>query len=361
MENTTTTIPNQLYNDTNSTANRNSTMDLQPQLQPQPNGDIRELWKIADRIPTFEGNSEDNVVTWLQQWQHALNGRAYPVRDLVLALTSRLRGRANEWYFEEIAPYGVATINMLMDQLRNKFFNEDTKAVNRLALEHYINKGQGKLTAEQYFVEFSKRLKLIDKPPQRQCIDMLIKGLRPDLRNKASALQAVNALGANLNTAYESIKRLEFAIIDKGKNTINAVTAGEETDFEYRQTQYIQPNTTAYTQTSSTPYTTAHTGSVPYNGGAPFYAQHQQQVNTAPQTPYIPQVTPHIQQKEAFEIAQLTSRLEVLEAYNKGLANGRYYTTLCFTCYRCYMSTRCGVLPYVRLGYHCISVMVRTK
>lgn len=267
---------------TNNTFTRTSTLDH------HGGGDTRELWKIADRIPTFEGNSEDNVVTWLQQWQHTLRERQYPERDMVLAFSSRLRGRANEWYYEEVAPYANTTLQMLMDQLRNKFFNEDTKAVNRLALEHYVNKGQGKLTAEQYYEGFAKRLKLIDKPPQRQCIDMLIKGLRTDLRNKASALQAVNALGHNLNDAFESIKRLEYAIIAKGKNSINAIGVDEEVE---ERPQYVAQ--------SATPYTTIN-------------MTYQQ-----------PNPTPYQQQREAFEIAQITSRLEVLEAYKQGLHNGR--------------------------------------
>lgn len=185
----------------------------------------RDMWRAVDRVPTFSGEGEESITIWLRKWEMHTGRLRCPNEELLQGLAYRLTGRALRWYLDlpSYNPYQEPwTINQVVERLRSKFHNDDTKAISRMALEEYVNKGQGRRTVEQYYDDFVKKIALTEEMPRRMKVDLFIKGLRDQIRYKLLVQQGLGTTGQELEDVYETARRMELIVANKTRKGTEA-------------------------------------------------------------------------------------------------------------------------------------------
>jgi len=189
-------------------------------------GLIRSMWRTVEKVPVFSGATDEDVGHWIAQWDKLMEGTYFPNIELIKGLSSRLSDKASRWYHELPAlnggvPWTAATI---ITHMREKFLNDYTKAVNKMALKTLVSRGQGGKKVEAYYDEFIRKVRISDEMSEQTKVDFFIEGLREDIRRQIRLQSGVMGPNVTLETVVNNTRRLEM-VFDEERHNINAIDA----------------------------------------------------------------------------------------------------------------------------------------
>jgi ferric iron reductase protein FhuF len=161
---------------------------------------------------------------WCNQWERNMAGRQIAEADLVSALTSCFVDDAHRWFYSELSvtdngrPWTAA---MILQRLKERFYTEDTMAVNRQALMSLIRQGQGDMTVDAYYNAFVRKANLTDKMSEHVKIDFFVDGLCPNIRQQLQQQHSMTGANQTLLSAFTAAKRLELIMPKTKALTVN--------------------------------------------------------------------------------------------------------------------------------------------
>jgi len=185
----------------------------------------KALHRVVGCLPQFSGNSGEDVVMWTRQWEANIAADLYDPHELLLAIATKLTGKASYWYYErqKDAQSCFTSAAQVVSALKEKYFNEDVKAVNRAELATLIKQGQGSGSVETYYDSFVTITRLAEPMTQRQEVDMFVQGLRPDIQRELLVQRSMQASSVTLEQAYQAARRMELIPVLTTNQSINAI------------------------------------------------------------------------------------------------------------------------------------------
>jgi hypothetical protein len=136
------------------------------------------LQKGMSKPPTFEGNVNDNILTW---WRQIKNYAAmYDVEAQATLIKSYLRGPAALWLDSRERELGrEMTLKELADGLVQEYGSETTSQAALQKLETLSMANEGCQTLTEYHTVFSKYYNQLNAKDQQYAVRCYIKGIAP--------------------------------------------------------------------------------------------------------------------------------------------------------------------------------------
>jgi hypothetical protein len=136
------------------------------------------LQKGMSKPPTFEGNVNDNVLTW---WRQVKNyAMMFDAESQASLIKSYLRGPAALWYDSRERELGrELSLEELANGLSQEYGSETTSQAALQKLESLTMANEKCSTLQEYNTEFSKYYNLLNTKDQTYAVRCYIKGIAP--------------------------------------------------------------------------------------------------------------------------------------------------------------------------------------